>query len=187
MYVVRLLISAICLVGFLCGGFAALAAEQAGAKKEKPKVHARIQQNSEESPIAKEAGTKAAVPVSSKTVSKAQYVFVGKVIKADLSRGFWSGFYLCYKPVQFEVIAVAKGQIPSPTVEVSEVLLGPNERVLETAQLNPEYYPVGKQLIIFADDSLSKYDDRIYLSNAITYSDSQWATIVNSLPKTGRP
>lgn len=178
MYVRRLLIFACSWL--MLGGSSDVARatdEQAPAVKAKPKVHARIQQNSDGAAVAREASNSSSAPTTSKPVTPPRYIFLGKVIKADLTGGIWSGIYACYKPVEFEVIAVAKGDLLSSTVVVHEVLLGPNERVLKSAQLSPTFYAPGTKLIVFADAAYRKEDKRIFLSNAQTYSETAWAAL----------
>lgn len=176
MYVRRLLIFACSWLVF--GGSSDVARatdEKAPATKTKPKVHVRIQQNSGGALVVRETSHSSPAPASPKPVTQPQYIFLGKVIKADLSGGCWSGFYACYKPIEFEVIAVAKGELPSSSVVVDEVLLGPNERVLKSAQLSPTFYAPGTKLIVCAEDSFAKR--RILLSKAEIYSEPAWAAI----------
>lgn len=128
------------------------------------------------------------VNIDAQLIARCENIFVGEVAKADLSQGTWSGFYTCYKPVEFKVKKTAKGNVVGTPVTVKEVLVKENQRVLKSAQLSPEFYAVGSEIIVFVESTkMEGFPDRFYIGDAQPYSDTLWESVLKQVQSDKQP
>jgi RNA polymerase sigma factor (sigma-70 family) len=75
-------------------------------------------------------------------------VFVGRVAKADLSEGWWSGWAMCTRAVTYEVTLTLRGEAKKAQT-VQYIVLRPGEHIaLDSPRLEPRLFARGAEHVV---------------------------------------